>query len=123
MSRGLVKIKTAIVSVSNKKGIEALLLELRRWNIQVIATGGTYRTITEKGFSVLEVSDITRFPEILDGRVKTLHPLIHGGILASRIDENHSQELRKYNIGSIDLVVCDLYPFSDVVDSGRKKEV
>jgi len=119
MKKGFVKIKTAIISVSNKEGLEELVLGLKSWNITVIASGGTARTLKKTGIGVVELEDVTGFPELLTGRVKTLHPNIHAGILASRDDLQHMSELKENKIEPIDLVVCDLYPFEEMV---RKKK-
>ncbi|PQM56124.1 MAG: bifunctional phosphoribosylaminoimidazolecarboxamide formyltransferase/inosine monophosphate cyclohydrolase [Rhodobacteraceae bacterium] len=114
MKKGFVKIKRAIISVSNKEGIEEFVLRLRSWNIEVIASGGTASTLREKGIEVIDVEDITGFPPLLMGRVKTLHPSIHGGILALRDKPQHISDLKQNNIEPIDLVVCDLYPFEEM---------
>ena len=118
MKKGFMKIKTAIISVSNKEGLEELVLGLKFWNITVIASGGTAKTLKKIGIGVVELEDITGFPELLTGRVKTLHPNIHAGILALRDNPQHMSELKENKIEPIDLVVCDLYPFEEMV---RKK--
>ena len=118
MSKGLLKINNAIISVSNKSGLVDFVLELKSWEIRIIASGGTARKLKEKGIEVIQVEDITGFPELLNGRVKTLHPNIHAAILALREDTNHMLDLKCNQIEPIDLVVCDLYPFEEMV---RKK--
>jgi len=105
----------ALLSVADKTGIETLARGLHALGIELLSTGGTAQALTEANIPVRSVSDITGFPEILGGRVKTLHPAIHGGILARRDDEAHMAELEEHGIGTIDLVVCNLYPFAQTV--------
>lgn len=106
-------VRRALISVSDKTGIEELAMALRKLGIELLSTGGTAKLLREQNIEVTEVSDYTGFPEIMDGRVKTLHPKIHGGILARRdIDEDVMQE---HDIAPIDLVVINLYPFSATV--------
>lgn len=105
----------ALLSVADKTGIETLARGLRALGVEVISTGGTAALLTAAGIEVRSVTDVTGFPEILGGRVKTLHPAIHGGILARREDEAHMAELDQHGISPIDLVVCNLYPFSATV--------
>lgn len=109
------KIKRALVSVSDKTGIVEFCRELEKLGIEVLSTGGTAKLLSENGISVTQVSDYTGFPEIMNGRVKTLQPKIHGGILADRSKENHLQEAEKMGIGMIDLVVVNLYPFEATI--------
>jgi phosphoribosylaminoimidazolecarboxamide formyltransferase / IMP cyclohydrolase len=111
----LKEIRTALISVFNKDGLIPILEELRNLDIKVISTGGTYQFIKNKGYQVNKVEDITGYPSIFGGRVKTLHPGIFGGILARRADENDEQDRIKHNIEHIDLVIVDLYPFAEVV--------
>src|SRR5260370_7884456 len=101
----------ALLSVADKTGIETLARGLHALGIELLSTGGTAQALTEANIPVRSVSDITGFPEILGGRVKTLHPAIHGGILARRDDEAHMAELAQPGIGTIDLVVSNLFPF------------
>src|SRR5215469_9695600 len=101
----------ALLSVADKTGIETLARGLRVLGFELLSTGGTAHTLSDAGIEARSVSDITGFPEILGGRVKTLHPHIHGGILARRGDESHMAELERHGIEPIDLVVCNLYPF------------
>jgi phosphoribosylaminoimidazolecarboxamide formyltransferase/IMP cyclohydrolase len=108
------KIKRALISVHDKDGLVELARGLREFNIEIISTGGTLKAITDAGIPAVAVSDITGFPEILDGRVKTLHPKIHGGILARRDMPDHISQIQKHGIGTIDLVVINLYPFERV---------
>ena len=103
--------KTALISVSNKEGIIDFAQFLQNNNYRIISTGGTYKYLLDNNIQVKEVKEITQFPEILDGRVKTLHPSIHGGILAKRSEEVHTQTLLEHNIDTIDMVVVNLYPF------------
>lgn len=106
-------IKRALISVSDKEGIVEFAKELEKRNVEILSTGGTAKLLTEKGIKVIEVSDYTKFPEMMDGRVKTLHPKIHGGILGRRgIDEDVMNE---HDIKPIDLVVVNLYPFVKTV--------
>jgi phosphoribosylaminoimidazolecarboxamide formyltransferase/IMP cyclohydrolase len=113
------KIERALVSVYDKTGIVDFARELNRLDIKIIATDGTYRTLRESGIdSVGSVRDVTGFPEILDGRVKTEHPKLIGGILALRSSEQQMDELKRQGIEPIDMVVCNLYPFEKVVLEG-----
>ncbi|MEM2508410.1 MAG: hypothetical protein QXF11_03395, partial [Candidatus Hadarchaeales archaeon] len=105
------KIKRALVSVYNKTGIVDFCKELQKLGIEIISTGRTAKLLRENGIRVLEVSEITKFPEMLDGRVKTLHPKIHGGILAIRDKDEHIRQIREQGREPIDLVVVNLYPF------------
>ncbi|HHF09312.1 MAG TPA: bifunctional phosphoribosylaminoimidazolecarboxamide formyltransferase/IMP cyclohydrolase PurH, partial [Candidatus Atribacteria bacterium] len=113
----MIRIKTALLSVSDKSGLQELVSFLHKQEVTLIATGGTTRFISEMGIPVKEVSEITGFPEILGGRVKTLHPVIEGGILARRELPQDTEDLQKHSIQTIDLVVCNLYPFEKMVAS------
>ena len=106
--------RRAIISVSDKTGILEFAKELVKMDFELVSTGGTYQTIKEAGIPVTYVSEVTGFPEILDGRVKTLNPRIHGGILAMRTPE-HLAQLEEHNITPIDLVVVNLYPFRQTI--------
>ncbi len=108
----VVPIRSAILSVSDKLGISDLALGLQRAGVQLFSTGGTRRHLEQSGVIVRDVSEYTGFPEMLDGRLKTLHPKIFGGILAIRSDSEHVQSLQKHDIEQIDLVVVNLYPFA-----------
>ncbi|MCL1924947.1 MAG: bifunctional phosphoribosylaminoimidazolecarboxamide formyltransferase/IMP cyclohydrolase [Defluviitaleaceae bacterium] len=112
--------KRALISVSNKTGIVNFAKELVNLNYEIISTGGTYKTLKENGIKAIEVSEITNFPEILDGRVKTLHPAIHGGLLANLDLENHKKQIEALNISPISIVVVNLYPFKETIS---RKEV
>lgn len=108
-------VKRALISVSDKGGIVDFAKELAGLGIELISTGGTYRLLKENGLSVKEVSEITGFPEMLDGRVKTLHPKVHAGILARRDLPDHMKAIEEKGIGTIDMVVINLYPFKQTV--------
>ena len=109
------KIKRALISVSDKKGIVEFAKALREFGVEIISTGGTFTALKNAGVEVKSVSDVTGFPEILDGRVKTLHPAIHAGILAVLDNPAHREQLQKHNIEPIDLVVVNLYPFEQTI--------
>lgn len=108
--------KRALISVYDKKGIVDFAASLTKLGWEIISTGGTSKILYEAGIEILEVEDITNFPEILDGRVKTLNPYIHGGLLYKREDENHIKTVENMGIKSIDLVVNNLYPFEETVN-------
>ncbi|MBD8069651.1 bifunctional phosphoribosylaminoimidazolecarboxamide formyltransferase/IMP cyclohydrolase [Bacillus sp. PS06] len=108
-------IKRALVSVSNKEGIVPFVKALIEQGVEVISTGGTKSTLEENGIDVIGISEVTGFPEIMDGRVKTLHPNIHGGLLAVRDNEEHMSTLAQHDITPIDLVVVNLYPFQQTI--------
>lgn len=110
-----IQIKRALISVYDKSGVVELAQRLAELGAEILSTGGTARLLQEKGISVTKVSDATGFPEILGGRVKTLHPKIHGGILAKRTDAGQMAELESHGIGAIDMVVVNLYPFEKTV--------
>jgi len=112
---GLLKIRRAIISVSDKRGILDLAKALRDFGVEIISTGGTYRTLKDAGIQVTSVSEVTGFPEILDGRVKTLHPSIHAGILAVLDNRSHVSQLQEQHISPIELVVVNLYPFEETI--------
>ncbi len=111
----MVRVKRALISVSDKKGIAEFAKGLKRLGIEIISTGGTAKLLREKGIRVRPISDVTGFPEILSGRVKTLHPKIHGGILAKRSEAEHLKQVKKYRIQLIDLVIVNLYPFEKTI--------
>ncbi|MDZ7822905.1 MAG: bifunctional phosphoribosylaminoimidazolecarboxamide formyltransferase/IMP cyclohydrolase [Ahrensia sp.] len=110
-----VKIKRALLSVSDKTGLIALAQALIDLGVELVSTGGTRKAIADAGVKVMDISEITQFPEIMDGRVKTLHPSVHGGLLAVRDDPEHVAAMEAHGIVGIDLVVVNLYPFEDVV--------
>ena len=111
------KIKTALVSVFHKDGLDDLLAELHKNGVQFLSTGGTQAFIEGLGYPCQKVEDLTTYPSILGGRVKTLHPKVFGGILGRRELESDQQEMAKYGIPEIDLVIVDLYPFEETVAS------
>jgi phosphoribosylaminoimidazolecarboxamide formyltransferase / IMP cyclohydrolase len=108
-------IKTALISVSDKIGIIELAQELVNLGIEIISTGGTAQKLEEAGIKVTPIDEVTGFPEMMDGRVKTLHPKIHGGLLALREDKKHMQAVKEYDIQLIDLVFVNLYPFEETI--------
>ena len=107
--------KRALISVFDKDGVLDFAKFLVSKDVEIVSTGGTYRYLKEKGIDVIEINEVTNFPEMLDGRVKTLHPLVHAGILAIRDDEEHMNTLKERNIHTIDYVVVNLYPFFEKV--------
>jgi len=108
-------IKRALISVTDKTGIVEFGQFLAKHNVEILSTGGTAKMLREGGVPVMEVSDYTGFPEMLDGRVKTLHPKVHGGILGRRDLASHKEQMAKHGIGPIDLVVVNLYQFEKAV--------
>ena len=108
-------IKRALLSVSDKTGIVEFARKLHEAGVEIISTGGTMHAISDAGIPVTYVSDVTKFPEIMDGRVKTLNPYIHGGILAVRDNQSHQAQMQKFHIQPIDLVVVNLYPFRETI--------
>lgn len=109
------KIKRAIISVSDKTGIVDFARELAEAGVEILSTGGTAKTLREANVPVKEVSDYTGFPEMFDGRVKTLHPKIHGGILYKRNSEDHVSDAAIHGVEPIDMVVVNLYPFEETI--------
>ncbi len=116
------KIRRALISVSDKSGIENLAHFLISSGIEILSTGGTAGFLSASGIKVIDVNNFTRFPEILEGRVKTLHPKVHGGILAKRDDKLHKKAIHDHGIEFIDLLVINLYPFESAVSSGASYE-
>jgi len=110
-----VKIKRALISVSDKRGIIDFAKGLHKFGVEIISTGGTAKSLQEAGVPVTKVSEVTGFPEILDGRVKTLHPKVHGALLAIRDSESHMKQLQEHEITPIDLVAVNLYPFAQTI--------
>src|SRR5438046_9473283 len=108
-------IRRALMSVSNKAGLVEFAQALARHQIELVSTGGTARLLREQGLQVRDVAEMTGFPEMLDGRVKTLHPKVLGGILGIRNDAAHQAHMREHGIEPIDLVVVNLYPFRETV--------
>ena len=113
------KISRCLISVSDKTDLDKLLKEIKKYDIEIISTGGTYEFIKSKKYDCREISEFTSFPEILDGRVKTLHPNIHGGILNIRDNKSHQDQIKKHNIKNIDLVIVNLYPFEKKLSENK----
>ncbi|MBU0623925.1 MAG: bifunctional phosphoribosylaminoimidazolecarboxamide formyltransferase/IMP cyclohydrolase, partial [Candidatus Thermoplasmatota archaeon] len=117
------RVKKALVSVSDKTGLVEFAKGLVDLGIDIMSTGGTMSALEKAGIPVVGVSEVTKFPEMLDGRVKTLHPAIHGGLLAMREKPEHMEAIKKHGIEPIDMVVVNLYPFeATVAKSGVKLE-
>ena len=117
-----VAIKRALLSVSDKTGLVDLGKALAAKNVELVSTGGTARALRDAGLEVRDVSDLTGFPEMMDGRVKTLHPMVHGGLLAVRDNSEHAAAMEEHEIGAIDLVVVNLYPFEATVAKGAERD-
>ena len=118
---GFIKIKRALVSVSDKSGLADLGRALAARGVEILSTGGSAKALREIGIPLIEVADYTGFPEILDGRVKTLHPKIHGGLLGRRDLESHREAMADHEIGAIDLLAVNLYPFRETLASGADR--
>jgi len=116
------KISRALLSVSDKTGLIDFAKGLARHGVALISTGGTAKALRDAGLQVQDVSDITNFPEMMDGRVKTLHPNVHGGLLALRDKPDHAAAMKSHGIEGIDLLVCNLYPFEATVQRGADFE-
>ncbi len=112
------KIKTALISVFHKDGLDDILAKLAAGGVQFVSTGGTQKFIEEQGYECKAVEELTTYPSILGGRVKTLHPKVFGGILARRDNQGDRDQMAQYEIPEIDLVIVDLYPFEQTVASG-----
>ena len=110
------KIKRALISVSDKTGVVEFAKKLNEAGVEIVSTGGTMKAIRDAGIPVMYVSDVTGFPEIMDGRVKTLNPYIHGGILAVRDNPEHVKAMQEHKITPIDMVVVNLYPFRQTIE-------
>ncbi len=115
---GTKQIKTALISVFHKDGLDTLLAKLNQEGVKFLSTGGTQQFIESLGYECQKVEDVTTYPSILGGRVKTLHPKVFGGILARRDNESDQEQMKLYEIPAIDLVIVDLYPFEQTVASG-----
>ena len=111
-------IKRALVSVYDKTGLEELAAALAEAGVEIVSTGSTAQRIKDAGANVIEVAELTGFPEVLEGRVKTLHPRVHAGILADLRKEEHAKQIAELGVEPFDLVVVNLYPFEDTVASG-----
>ena len=116
-----VTIRRALLSVSDKSGVVELASRLAKGGVELISTGGTARALRDAGLTVRDVADVTSFPEMMDGRVKTLHPLIHGGLLAVRDEPEHMAAMEAHEIGAIDLLIVNLYPFEETVARGAER--
>ena len=117
-----IPIRRALLSVSDKTGVVDLARALADKGVELVSTGGTAKALRDAGLTVKDVSDLTGFPEMMDGRVKTLHPMVHGGLLAVRDDAEHAKAMADHNIGAIDLVVVNLYPFEATVARGADRD-
>ncbi|HDQ26347.1 MAG TPA: bifunctional phosphoribosylaminoimidazolecarboxamide formyltransferase/IMP cyclohydrolase [bacterium] len=111
----MLKVKRALISVSDKEGLAEFAKELAGMGVEIISTGGTKKSLLDAGIKAVDISEVTGFPEMLDGRVKTLHPVIHGGLLALREKKEHVDTIEKHGIKPIDMVVVNLYPFKEVI--------
>lgn len=116
------KIKTALISVFHKDGLSGMLAKLNEEGVALLSTGGTQKFIESLGYECKKVEELTSYPSILGGRVKTLHPKVFGGILARRDNEGDREQMEKYSIPEIDLVIVDLYPFEETVASGASEQ-
>jgi len=118
MSNQLVPLRRALLSVSDKTGLVDLGRALAGYGVEILSTGGSAKTLREAGLNVTDVAEVTKFPEMMDGRVKTLHPAVHGGLLALRDNPDHVAAMQTHGIGAIDLLVVNLYPFEATVAAG-----
>jgi phosphoribosylaminoimidazolecarboxamide formyltransferase/IMP cyclohydrolase len=118
----LVPVRRALISLSDKTGLHALAAGLAKHGVEIVSTGGTAAKLRENGASPRDISELTGFPEMMDGRVKTLHPKVHGGLLGVRDNPEHSAAMEQHDIGPIDLVVVNLYPFLNTVMSGADRD-
>src|SRR4051794_16390726 len=118
----LVAVRRALISLSDKSGLEELAAGLASHGVEIVSTGGTAARLREAGADVRDISDLTGFPEMMDGRVKTLHPKVHGGLLGVRDNPEHAAAMDEHAIAPIDLVVVNLYPFLDTVMSGAERD-
>src|SRR5215813_5245168 len=122
MTDRLRRVSRALISVSDKSGVVEFARALAGEGIELVSTGGTRKALADAGLPVLDVSELTGFPEMMDGRVKTLHPKIHGGLLAIRDNKDHAAAMRSHGIHPIDLLVVNLYPFEATVAKGADFE-
>ena len=118
----LVPVRRALISLSDKTGLDQLAAGLARHGVEIVSTGGTAAKLRENGAEVRDISDLTGFPEMMDGRVKTLHPKVHGGLLGVRDNPEHASAMEEHGIAPIDLVVVNLYPFLSTVMSGADRD-
>src|SRR5215208_3173511 len=117
-----VPVRRALISLSDKTGLDRLADGLSKHGVEIVSTGGTAAKLRENGVAVRDISDLTGFPEMMDGRVKTLHPKVHGGLLAVRDNPGHAAAMAEHEIGAIDLVVVNLYPFLETLMSGADRD-
>src|SRR5207245_2718828 len=118
----LVPVRRALISLSDKSGLEEVAAGLARHRVEIVSTGGTAAKLREAGADVRDISDLTGFPEMMDGRVKTLHPKVHGGLLGVRDNPEHAAAMNEHGIAPIDLAIVNLYPFLDTVMSGAERD-
>ena len=118
----LVPVRRALLSLSDKSGLGPFAAALAAHGIELVSTGGTAKALRDMGHAVRDVADLTGFPEMMDGRVKTLHPMVHGGLLAVRDNADHKAAMEAHGIGAIDLVVVNLYPFAETVAKGASRD-
>src|SRR5947209_9813902 len=118
----IVPVKRALISLSDKSGLDELAQGLARHGVEIVSTGGTAAKLRDAGAVVRDISDLTGFPEMMDGRVKTLHPKVHGGLLGVRDNPDHVAAMEEHQIAPIDLVVVNLYPFLSTVMSGADRD-
>jgi phosphoribosylaminoimidazolecarboxamide formyltransferase / IMP cyclohydrolase len=118
----LVPVRRALISLSDKMGLDELAAGLARHGVEIVSTGGTAAILRQKGAAVRDISDLTGFPEMMDGRVKTLHPKVHGGLLGVRDNPEHAAAMAEHDIAPIDLVIVNLYPFLSTVMSGADRD-
>ena len=111
----ILRIKKVLISVSNKKNIVSFAKELAKYNVDIMSTGNTFKELKKNKINANSIESLTSFPEILNGRVKTLHPKVFGGILANNEDKLHLKQLKKHSISEIELVVVNLYPFENTI--------
>src|SRR6478672_9434595 len=119
MASDLRRVTRALLSVSDKTGLIEFASALSSSGVALVSTGGTRKALADAGLPVADISDVTGFPEMMDGRVKTLHPKIHGGLLAIRENPEHEAAMLAHDIGAIDLLVVNLYPFEQTVAAGK----
>src|SRR3954451_8327331 len=118
----LVPVRRALISLSDKSGLDELVVGLARHGVEIVSTGGTAAKRRELGADVRDISDLTGSPEMMDGRVKTLHPKVHGGLLGVRDNPDHAAAMEQHDIAPIDLVVVNLYPFEATLMRGAPRD-
>src|SRR5437016_3846289 len=112
------RVERALISVSDKTALIDFARALAGYGVELVSTGGTYKALREAGLAARDVSELTGFPEMMDGRVKTLHPAVHGGLLAVRANKDHAAAMQAHGIAAIDLLVVNLYPFEATIARG-----